>query len=285
MVGSERPGSVRRLLQLWRVYAYLDFMFLTRDPRSFLWYALSDLALSLAAVTATLLLAARFDGIGDWSRDQVLFMLGFAVVVGGIHDLFFGYNIKFISRRIGRGQLDHLLVQPQPLWQGLVTEGFLPFSASGTLLVGVGLLAWATANVTTLVSANWVALLLANLAGAAAIGLAFSFLWSSLAFWAPSAAEEISSSANRLIHQLQPFPLDGLAAPLQILLLTALPAGFIAWYPSRALLGLDPRPLAAIVTPLAGLLAVGLAVVLFRRGLRHYGTTGSQRYSAFGHRR
>jgi ABC-2 type transport system permease protein len=178
-----------------------------------------------------------------------------------------------------------MLVQPQPLWQGLLTEGFLPFSASGTLIVGVGLLTWATLLVVPTVTLGWLTLLLVNLAGAAAIGLAFSFTWSSLAFWAPSAAEEISSSANRLMGQLQPFPLDGLVLPLQFVLLTAIPAGFIAWYPSRALLGLDPHPLAVVVTPLAGPLAVALAAGLFRRGLRHYGSTGSQRYSAFGHRR
>lgn len=285
MAADMWPGTVARLARLWRVYAYLDFMFLTRDPRGFLWYALSDLALSLAAVTATLLLAERFDGIGAWSREQVLFMLGYAVVVGGIHDLFFGYNVKFISRRIGRGQLDHLLVQPQPLWYGLVTDGFLPFSASGTLTAGIGLLTWATLQAPVSASVGWLTLLLINLAGSAAIGLAFSFTWSSLAFWAPSAAEEISSSANRLIHQVQPFPLDGLAAPLQAILLTAIPAGFIAWYPSRALLGLDPQPFAIAAAPLAGVLAMGLAIWLFRWGMRHYGQTGSQRYSAFGHRR
>ena len=115
--------------------------------------------------------------------------------------------------------------------------------------------------------------------------MGFSYLWSSLAFWAPTAAEEISSSANRLMNQITPFPLDGLRPVALAGLLTVVPAGFIAWYPSRALLGLDPSPVALVVTPLAALLLGGVAAWAFTRGLHEYGRTGSQRYSAFGHRR
>jgi ABC-2 type transport system permease protein len=285
MAAEQRPGGLRRLLRLWQVYAYLDFMFMTRDLRSFVTYAVSDTILYVASVTATLLLAERFEGIGAWTKAQVLFMLGYAVIAGGLQDLLFGYNVKFISRRIGRGQLDHLLVQPQPLWQALLTEGFLPFSAGAVLVPGLVLLGWALAALPPPASPAWLAALLANLVASAAIGLAFSCFWSSLAFWAPSAAEEVSSSANRLLSRLTPFPLDGLGQPLLAGLLTVVPAGFLAWYPSRALLGLDPAPYAVAVTPLAALLLSALAAWLFTRGLREYGRTGSTRYSAFGHRR
>ena len=49
-------------------------------------------------------------------------------------NMFFGYNVLTISRRLGRGQLDHTLVQPQPIWLSLLTEGFMPFSGSPVLL-------------------------------------------------------------------------------------------------------------------------------------------------------
>lgn len=285
-MAAERPaGALRRLVRLWRVHAYLDFLFMTRDLKSFLWYAASDLILSLATVTATLLLAERFDGIGDWSKAQVLFMLGYAMTVNALQEVGFGYNVKFISRRIGRGQLDHLLVQPQPLWMALLTEGFVPFSTGLLLLVGLGVMLRALAGLPPLVSPLWLAALAVNLLASAAIVLAFSFLWSSLAFWAPIAAEEVSSSAARLVDRLRPFPLDGLTGPLLTGLLTVVPAGFVAWYPSRALLGLDRGAYALAVTPVAALLLGALAAWAFLRGLREYRRTGSQRYLAFGHRR
>jgi ABC-2 type transport system permease protein len=114
--------------------------------------------------------------------------------------------------------------------------------------------------------------------------MAFQFLWGSLAFWAPRAAEEINSSTSRLLRELKPYPLDGLAPVLTGGLLGVLPSGFLGWFPSRALLGLDGRPLSLFITPIAAVGFILIAAAIFQKGLRHYGRTGSQRYLSFGHR-
>ena len=276
--------TIRRILQLWRMYAALDFTFLMSDIRLALTWYLSDGIVNFATVTATLLLAERFAGIGGWSRNQIVFMLGYATVVTGLMHTFFGYNVLMISRRLGRGQLDHTLVQPQPIWLALLTEGFMPFSGAPMILPGLGLLLWAAARLPLAVGPGWLALFALNLAASAAIVLAFAFLWGSLAFWAPRSAEEISSSAIRLLDQLKGFPLDGIAPLLLGSMLGALPVGFVAWYPCRALLGLGASPADLWITPLAALLFVLAAIALFLKGMQHYERIGSQRYSSFGHR-
>jgi ABC-2 type transport system permease protein len=283
----ERVKRVKRVLALWRVAAYLDLMFIARSPRQLVGYVLTDAMLSLAAAAGTLLLAERFAGIGAWTQDQVLFMLGYAIVAAGILSLCFGFNVLFISRRLGRGQLDHTLLQPQPLWQSLLTEGFMPFSGGAELIPGLALMLWAAPRLGLPFphSPAWGALLLLNLLASAVILLAFSYTWGSLAFWAPRTAEEISSSALRMMTQLKPFPLDGAGALLTGGLLTVLPAGFVAWYPCRALLGLDPAPYAVLITPLAAVALAAVALGVFGKGMAHYARTGSQRYSYFGHRR
>ena len=103
-------SSIRRVLRLWKLYTIMDFTFVAADLRLAVVYFISDFIAHFAGVTAMLMLAERFAGIGAWSRDQVLFMLGYATSVGGLLSLFFGYNVLMISRRIGRGQLDHTLV-------------------------------------------------------------------------------------------------------------------------------------------------------------------------------
>src|ERR1700730_18466451 len=116
MAGESLGMRPFRLFRLWRLYAHLDLIWVTRDFKSALLYICSDAIATVATVTAMLLLAERFEGIGSWTKFQVVFLLSYAMVVRGVLDFFFSYNILFISRRVGRGQLDHVLIQPQPLW-------------------------------------------------------------------------------------------------------------------------------------------------------------------------
>ena len=275
---------IRRIVRLWLLYAWMDFTWMTRDLKFFLTYFISDSVINVAAVGSTFLLAERFGGIGAWTRDDVLFMLGYGILVGGLVFTFFGYNVSQISRRVGRGQLDHALIQPQPIWVGLLTDGFNPFGGSAGMLPGLALLVWGGRRLALTPTPGWWALFAINLVASCAVVLAFSFLWGSLAFWAPRTAEEINSSTMRMVDQLKTFPLDGVGAGLATGMLTALPVGFVAWFPCRALLGLDPNPYAGGVTPLAAIVFVIIAVLVFRKGMQHYGRTGSQRYLSMGHR-
>jgi ABC-2 type transport system permease protein len=279
-----RTGPLRRLLRLWGAYARMDLLFIARGVKLALSFYVADVLIGASSSATTYLLAERFGAIGPWTRPAILFMLGYGLIVRGLMESLFAFNVGFISRRIGRGQLDHMLIAPLPIWMSLVTEGFMPFTGSGMLLPGLFLLLLGLRDLPIAATPAWLALLLLNLAGSAAVMLGFNYSWATLAFWAPRAAEEINSSTNRVMQQLKQFPLDGLGAPLVDGLVTILPVGLVAWYPSRALVGLDSWPLALAVAPLAGLVALGLAAWLFARGMTQYGRTGSTRYLTWGHR-
>jgi ABC-2 type transport system permease protein len=264
----------------------MDLMFIARGPHVAFTYYLADLVIGVAAATATFLLAARFDGIGAWSRPQILFLLGYALLVRMLVNTFFSYNLAHISRRIGRGQLDHLLIQPQPLWTAFITEGFAPLSGSGMLLPTAVLLISANQQLNLTASPGWWALFIVDVLASVAIVQSFEYLWGSLAFWAPRAAEEINSHTWEMLQTLIPFPLDGLSGLALTSLLTIVPAGLVAWYPARSLLGLAPVSITdAAVLPAAALSFAAFAFWTFTRGLRHYGRTGSSRYLDYGHRR
>jgi ABC-2 type transport system permease protein len=277
---------VARLFSLWRLYATMDLLSVARGPRVALGFYFSDLVRGAGALTATFLLAERFDGIGTWSKPQVLFLLGYAILVRMLINTFFTYNVAHVSRRIGRGQLDHLLIQPQPLWMALVTEGFAPATGSGMLLPSVLLLGAASRQLNLTVTPTWWLLFIAYLLASVVVVLAFEYAWASIAFWAPRAAEEINMHTWDLLQALIPFPLDGLSGFALGTLVTLVPAGLVAWYPSRTLLGVAPLtwPDAAIA-PAAAILFAAFAAWVFTRGLHHYGHTGSSRYLDYGHRR
>lgn len=280
-----RRSFLARIPALWALFARMDLIWMTRDLRFFLTCYVSDVLMNLAAVTGTLLLAERFQGIGVWTKPQVIFLLGYAIAATGIMETLLGFNLLYVSRRIGRGQLDHTLIQPQPLWVTFVTEGFVPFSGSAILLPGFGLMLWALRLLAHPITARWLALLIVHLAASGAVVAAFSFLWGSLAFWAPREAEEVSTPAMSLMNRLKSFPIDGLAPALMGGLLFVFPVGFVAWYPCRYLLGIDRTPWHVIATPLAATALCIIAAGAFSQGLKHYGRTGSQRYLLRGHRR
>jgi ABC-2 type transport system permease protein len=143
----------------------MDVLYVARGPRVALTYYFSDLIRGAAAATATFLLAQRFDGIGTWTKAEVLFLLAYAIFVRMLIDLFFNYNLAHVSRRIGRGQLDHLLIQPQPLWVSLVTEGFAPATGSGMLLPAALLFGAASQQLDLALTPGWCALFVVELVG------------------------------------------------------------------------------------------------------------------------
>ena len=96
-------ANARRLLELWSLYARMDILFLWRGTSLALAYYVSDLVIGTAAVTATFLLAERFDGIGVWSKHQVVFLLGYALLVRGCLDVFFNFNLLRSAAASGAG--------------------------------------------------------------------------------------------------------------------------------------------------------------------------------------
>jgi ABC-2 type transport system permease protein len=285
MAASTPRAALRRLPALLGNQARMDLLWILHGPRAALSWYVADTIFALSAVTTTFFVAQRFDGIGAWSRSEVLFLLGFALLVRGVIDVGFGFNVGFISRRIGRGQLDHMLLMPQPLWTTILADGFSPASNSGMVIAGSVALAFAIRELDLPITPAWLALLALHVLAAAAVVLAFSYLWATLAFVAPRAAEEINSETMNLVRNLSGFPLDGVGVWLTAGLVSAVPAGFVAWLPSRALLGKSTDAIAFLWTPLAALGFWLLAAAAFRAGLRRYGRTGSTRYLAHGHRR
>ena len=281
---ARRPrwASIRRIPQLWGVAARLEWALTTRSTRTALSWALSDLVFHVGSVASLLVLASRFSGVGRWTHDQILFLLAFVSLSQALFGAMFSMNVGFISRIIGRGQLDHRLLQPIPLWMALFTEGFSPLWAGVQLVPGVVLAALSFPQLRVALDVVWWLRLAASLLCSVLVQLSFQFIWGSTAFWAPRSAEEISSSTMRFVDNLRPFPLDGFGGGFKGLLVTVLPTGLMGWYPARGLVGAGRSPL--VVLALATTAFMIIAASVFRAGLARMFGVGIGRYSDFGHR-
>ncbi len=279
--------TLRQILRLYALYAHMDLDWLLRDTRFALMAVVADTLSIAAGISGIFLLAWRFDGVGGMSRWEVLLMLGYVTCVNGLYSLFCSNcNTGHISRRIGRGQFDHMIVQPLPFAVQLATEGFLPFTGSQNLLFGLGIVAWAVHGLGLPVSWLWVLAFPGLLLVSLAVIVGITYVFSALAFWRPVAFEEIASTINgNMTGELSRYPLSVLPTGMRLVLITAMPAGLMGWFPVCALLGKPPLGLSAFFPLAVAAVLWILANWAMRKGLRHYAKTGSNRYSAMGHRR
>lgn len=241
-----------------------------------------ELVLAVSAIVPSLAMAFALGRVGDWTRQDLLFLVGFVLTARGLAQVVGGGNILMISRKIGRGQLDHNLLQPLPLWKSLVVEGFGSLDLIVSQLLGVGCLCWGLSYVARPEPAWWFALIV-NIVCAAGLVIATQYLWGTLAFYAPQSAEEINTITDGAISQLSVLPLNGAIPFVRAVLTSILPAAMIGAVPASYMLHAYGWRLYTM--PLFALAFGIITIVIFRQGLRHYGKYSVSRYSSFGHRR
>lgn len=279
-------ANLRQMVRLWRIYGKLDLTWFLRDTKYCVLAIIADIVANVSAIAAVFLLAERFGNIGGMTRDQILFMLGYACVIDGVILMFFSMNnVAWISRLIGRGQLDHRLIQPVPLWMQFATEGFIPVSGNSMLLCGILIIMYAARKLMLPIGIMWSMLFAASVICSTAVILSFSYIMGTIAFYAPGAGEEISTTAIGLFSAIKTFPIGGLTLGTKLALCTVVPVGLAAWFPANVLLGQAPHGLHNTLLPVMTLVLVLLASLIFKKGLKHYAKSGSIRYYERGHRR
>lgn len=277
--------SIKMIFKLFGRSAKMDLLWLLRDTRYCLLQIFADSVAALASVSAVLLLSVRFGGIGGMTSREILFMCGYAVLIDGVLlALFGGSNTVHISRVIGRGQLDHMLIQPLPLWMQLLTQGFVPFSGSSKLICGAALLAISVSQLGLAVTPLWLIMLVFSQLCSLAIIVSSVYIVSCTAFFAPVAAEEISMVVMELFSDIKLYPLGGLSARTAAAFCTIVPVGLAAWFPSSVLLNKTPAGLPFTLTFIVAAIFTAIAAFLFRKGIYHYEKSGCIRYTGFGHR-
>ena len=265
-----------KLFRLYGLYGKMDLVWFLRDTKYCLIYMISDLICTLSSIAGIFLLSENFGGFGGMDQQEVLFMLSYATVVNGIYMMFFmGNNTAMVSRIIGRGQLDHSMIQPVPIWIQLMAQGFSPVSAHSTLVWGIGMVIYSARRLPIAISPGWCIMLAVNAV----------YLLSCLAFYAPAAAEEIAQSGLDLFS-INTYPLGTLGKRVRNLFCLFIPIGLTAWLPSHSLLsyGYGSSLPGLFAAPAMAACLLLLTICFFQKGMKYYATNGSPRYSGFGHR-
>ncbi|MDE7223556.1 MAG: ABC transporter permease [Acetatifactor sp.] len=279
MVGKNR---IKRYFQLLGIHARMDQASLMRDGKFMAIVILADIISNISSISGIFLLAWKFDGIGGMDKFEVLFMLAYGNIVMGFLNMMGGSNALFPSRIIGRGQWEHMFIMPIP-YAVQLTVGIFPFTGSSSFLSGIGMLWVAVCHLKTVMPWWWLAALILHLIISMVIVVALSYLFSSLAFYAPLQCEEISSTVVYSIGRAMTFPLSGMPLYIRCPLLTVFPAGLMAWFPTMILLG-KTTTFESIYPAIFALLISLTAAYFFRKGFRYYVKKGINRYVSGGHR-
>lgn len=202
----------------------------------------------------------RFREVRGWGINEMYVTYGVIASSFGLVSLFFG-NSFFLSEIINNGRLDYYLSLPRPVLLHAVSSRMI---SSGMGDFTYGFLSYALSGQFT-----WDGLLRFILAIllAAAVFAAFLILVNSLAFWVGVVSSFSSLMVNAMIT-FGIYPITLFDNYAKLILFTLVPAALMGAVPAEFIAKFTWQTLAELL--LGAVIFLGLAVAVFRLGLRRY---------------
>jgi ABC-2 type transport system permease protein len=218
---------------------------------------------------------SHFQAIAGWTLGEVAFLYGLRLVMHALNALITG-GLYSIEWQVRQGDFDRYLVRPTPPLLQLLCQR-VHISVFGDLLGGLALFVAASSLVTVDWRAPALLYLVLAIIGGALIEMALRVLFSSLAFRFLS-ANAFMLLLDTVFSNFANYPLKIFGGVLEFLLTFGLPLAFMAYFPAVVLLGrtaeLRVNPVFAYGAPLAGVVWLAIALLVFQREMRHYQSAG-----------
>ncbi|XEC96510.1 ABC transporter permease [Paenibacillus tarimensis] len=223
------------------------------------------------SVLTVVLFFYRSNSLGGWSFYEVLTLLGIFNALVGFIDFFLQPNMARLVSHIRQGTLDYVLLKPVDS-QFYVSFRHLVLWRLADVLLGLGLAGFAVWRLGVVPTPG--ELLLFAVLFAAALTIVYA-LWMSMmvfSFWAVK-VDNLSYLFVSFFETAR-YPVTVYKGILRLVLLYAVPIGFVTTVPTQALIGrLDPLH-ALLAVALAALLLLG-ARLFWKRALRSYTSASS----------
>jgi ABC-2 type transport system permease protein len=206
----------------------------------------------------------RYESVAGWRLPDMAALYGMIAGSYGIAAVLAG-GASRLSQSVLEGRLEVVLVQPKdPLLH--IVSSRMRASGIGDVVAGIVLL-----SLSGLVRLETVPLALTGLVAGALVLAATMVLFHSLVFFL-GPVSPLAQQLSEFLVTFSTYP-DAIAGGLlRVVLFTALPAAFVAWFPVSLVRDFGWGGLAATVGGAAGY--VVLAVLVFRAGLRRYESSG-----------
>lgn len=262
-----------------RLYA----RYLGVSVRSQLQYRASVIMQSIGAFGITaieflgiLALFDRFGQIRGWRLPEIALFYGMISIAWAICDAM-ARGFEVMGQILKAGDFDRVLLRPRSTVLQLL--GYeLTIRRVGRLAQGIAVLAYAISALDVAWTVPRALLLVAAIAGTICVFLGLVILQATSAFWTTETLEVWNAFTYGGVTMAQ-YPLAIYRGWFRRLFLFAIPLGCGNYLPGIAILGRED-PLGTPVAlqwlaPLAGPAFLGLALLIWRLGLRRYQSTGS----------
>lgn len=202
----------------------------------------------------------RFKDVRGWGINDMYVTFGIIASAFGLVALFFG-NAFVLGDIINNGRLDYYLSLPRPV--------LLHATSSRMISSGMGDLTYGYISYALSGQFTWDGFLRFNLAIllAATVFAAFLILVNSLAFWAGI----VTSLSNLMLNAMLTFgiyPITLFDNYAKLILFTVIPAALMGALPAEFVHAFTWQTLAQLL--LGAMIFLGLAVTVFRLGLKRY---------------
>ena len=242
---------------------------------SFIMQTVSQLIMMGTELLAVIFLINRYTTLGQWNGGEILFFFGMITTSFYITEAF-GRGITNFAPLIGKGELDTMLIRPRNLLFQVLSSQADP-RRFGAILIGIASLVMGCVQAQVTLNFTKVILLIWSVIGGSALVLGLFMIEATLCFFSVKSIEMINvlTYGGRSTCQ---YPIDIYPSWLQLLFSVVAPFAFTTHVPAAYILG---KPLwnmglaAAFIAPLSGFVFLGLMIIVFYRGLKHYRSTGS----------
>lgn len=264
-----------RLMHQWRtLWAYLA-QYLKRRL-AYKWDLLlgfsGDLVYQALAAIFILVIFRQTPSLAGWSQAEVFFVYGYFLLPYAVFSALGGGVWEFAERYVVKGEMDRVLLRPvNPLLQVLLES----FEMEPLLGVISGIVIMLASASSLHLAWQWYdpLLLLLLVAGSTLVYLGVYLGLASTAFWSDGPTGLMPLVWN--VNNYGRYPVDIYNHVLRLTMTWLLPFAFVGIYPAAGFLRRGGFLGFALLTPAMGVLFFGLALWIWRRGLRRYHGTGS----------
>jgi ABC-2 type transport system permease protein len=235
---------------------------------------LDELCRGFVALCLLEIYVSKTTHIADWTADQLRFVLGFSLVTVGLFHCFCGNLYQLSSTYIINGNLDRVLLRPYPSFLQICFDRIAIEDLSGVVLGALVMAASAARLPDAQFGPLQLILLVAMLASAWAVVVAVFMAFAATGFWFEDRVGMVPPVYN--LMEFGRWPTSIYHPALRLLITVCIPFAFVAFYPASMFTGNGTVPRHyPLLTPLVALASLGLSTLLWRRGIKRYGSAGS----------